>query len=97
MRLLIIGNSDAGISAALHARELRPEFEVTVIPAHIAGHWKPEVAERTDVSATSLFHHAKVDEMNALGLSYTPPLAIPWDAVQVAAQVWSAGQRKINP
>jgi hypothetical protein len=26
--------------------------------------------------------------------SYTPPLASPWDAIQVAAQAWTAGQRK---
>ena len=33
MRLLIIGGSDAGISAALRARELRPEVDVTVVLA----------------------------------------------------------------
>ena len=31
--LLIIGGSDAGISAALRARELNPSFEVTVVVA----------------------------------------------------------------
>jgi NADPH-dependent 2,4-dienoyl-CoA reductase/sulfur reductase-like enzyme len=33
MRLLIIGGSDAGISAALRAKQLRPETEVTVLLA----------------------------------------------------------------
>jgi len=33
MRLLIIGGSDAGISAALRARELRPDVEITVLLA----------------------------------------------------------------
>ena len=33
MRFLIIGGSDAGISAALRARELAPEVEVTVVLA----------------------------------------------------------------
>ena len=33
MRLLIIGGSDAGISAALRARELAPETQVTVVVA----------------------------------------------------------------
>ena len=33
MRLLIIGGSDAGISAALRARELQPNAEVTVVLA----------------------------------------------------------------
>jgi len=31
MRLLIIGGSDAGIAAALCARERRPDMEVTVV------------------------------------------------------------------
>ena len=33
MRLLIIGGSDAGIAAALRAREVNPEAEVTVVVA----------------------------------------------------------------
>lgn len=33
MRLLIVGGSDAGISAALRAREIAPELEVTVVLA----------------------------------------------------------------
>jgi NADPH-dependent 2,4-dienoyl-CoA reductase/sulfur reductase-like enzyme len=33
MRLLIIGGSDAGISAALRARELNPGAEITVLLA----------------------------------------------------------------
>jgi len=32
-RLLIIGGSDAGISAALRARELRPDVDVRVVVA----------------------------------------------------------------
>ena len=31
MRFLIIGGSDAGISAALRAHELRPSTEITVL------------------------------------------------------------------
>jgi NADPH-dependent 2,4-dienoyl-CoA reductase/sulfur reductase-like enzyme len=33
MRLLVIGGSDAGIAAALRARELDPSVEVTVVVA----------------------------------------------------------------
>src|SRR5438093_447889 len=33
MRLLVIGGSDAGISAALRARECRPATEITVVLA----------------------------------------------------------------
>jgi hypothetical protein len=50
------------------------------------------VAKRIDVFATALFHQMNVDEMNALDLSYTPPLGSPWDAVQIAAQGWTASQ-----
>jgi NADPH-dependent 2,4-dienoyl-CoA reductase/sulfur reductase-like enzyme len=33
MRPLVIGGSDAGISAGLRARELRPDAEVTIVVA----------------------------------------------------------------
>jgi hypothetical protein len=69
MRFVIIGGSDAGISAALRARELE--------------------AKRIDVCATALFYGMKVEYINELNLSYTPPLGRPWDAVQMAAEDWS--------
>lgn len=31
----------------------------------------------------------KVEALNDLDLSYTPPLGSPWDAIQMAAQDWS--------
>ena len=65
-----------------------------LLGAQIAGHWKAEVAKRIDVFATALFHGMKVEDLNALDLSYTPPLGSPWDAVQVAAQDWSRAQRR---
>lgn len=67
-----------------------------LLGAQIAGDWKAEVAKRIDIFATALFHRMKVEEINALDLSYTPPLASPWDAVQIAAQAWTAGQRNIT-
>src|SRR5271166_4268295 len=33
-RLFIVGGSDAGISAALRARELAPDWQLTVIPCY---------------------------------------------------------------
>jgi hypothetical protein len=47
------------------------------------------VAKRIDVYATALFHGMKVEELNDLDLSYTPPLGSPWDAVQMAPHAWS--------
>lgn len=67
-----------------------------LLGAQMAGYWKAEVAKRIDVFATALFHGMKVDDLNALDLSYTPPLASPWDAVQIAAQEWTSAQRKAN-
>jgi hypothetical protein len=64
-----------------------------LLGAQIAGHWKSEVAKRIDVFATALFHGMTIDELNALDLSYTPPLGSPWDAVQIAAQTWCAARR----
>lgn len=110
--LLIIGGSDAGISAALQARELASEIEINkvyypgthqlrirvtgdrqsgrLLGAQIAGHYQAEVAKRIDIFATALFHGMRVDELNKLDLSYTPPLSSPWDPVQMAAQAWRA-------
>ncbi len=58
--------------------------------AQIVGDYRAEVAKRIDVYATALFHRMTVDGLSDLDLSYTPPLGSPWDAVQMAAQVWSA-------
>ena len=30
-----------------------------------------------------------VDALSDLDLSYTPPFGSPWDAIQMAAQVWT--------
>ena len=58
--------------------------------AQIVGDYRAEVAKRIDVYATALFHRMTVDGLSDLDLSYTPPLGSPWDAVQMAAQAWSA-------
>jgi hypothetical protein len=56
----------------------------------MTGFWKSEVSKRIDVFASALFHRMRIDEVNDLDLSYTPPLGSPWDAVQLAAQAWIA-------
>lgn len=67
-----------------------------LLGAQIAGNSKADIAGRIDIFATALFHSMTVDELNALDLSYTPPLGSPWDAVQMAAQVWTARQQSIT-
>jgi NADPH-dependent 2,4-dienoyl-CoA reductase/sulfur reductase-like enzyme len=63
-----------------------------LLGAQIVGHWQAEVAKRIDTFATALFHGMTVDGMSDLDLSYTPPVGAPWDAVQEAAQAWTAGR-----
>jgi NADPH-dependent 2,4-dienoyl-CoA reductase/sulfur reductase-like enzyme len=52
------------------------------------GHKDAEIAKRTDIAATAIYHGMTVDAVCDLDLSYTPPLGSPWDAVQIAAQAW---------
>ena len=59
-----------------------------LLGAQLLGHWQSEVSKRCDVFATAIFHEMKVEELNDLDLSYTPPFSSPWDPVQVSAQHW---------
>jgi hypothetical protein len=59
-----------------------------LLGAQLLGHKSSEVSKRADVFATALFHGIKIEELNDLDLSYTPPLSSPWDPVQMAAQSW---------
>lgn len=40
------------------------------------------------IYAAAIHHGMTVDSISELALSRTPSLGSPWDAVQVAAQVW---------
>ena len=57
-----------------------------------AGRRSSEIAKRVDICATAIHHGTTGDSLNELDLSYTPPLASPGDAVQLAAQAWVRGQ-----
>jgi NADPH-dependent 2,4-dienoyl-CoA reductase/sulfur reductase-like enzyme len=58
------------------------------------GHKNAEIAKRTDIAATAIYHGMTVDAVSDLDLSYTPPLGSPWDAVQMAAQAWVRQSRR---
>jgi len=58
------------------------------------GHVHSEVAKRIDVFATALFHNMRVEGLNDLDLSYTPPLSSPWDPVQMSVQAWVKSQER---
>lgn len=61
-----------------------------LLGAQMVGSVQGEVAKRIDIFATALFHGMRVEDLNDLDLSYTPPLSSPWDPVQMSAQAWSA-------
>lgn len=63
-----------------------------LLGAQMVGYWQAEVAKRIDVFATALFHGMRIDELNDLDLSYTPPLSSPWDPIQMSAQAWVKAQ-----
>ena len=72
----------------LHLRVTGDRKTGRLLGAQIVGHWRGEVAKRIDIFATALFHGMRVDDLNALDLSYTPPVSSPWDPVQMSAQAW---------
>ncbi|MHC1729185.1 MAG: FAD-dependent oxidoreductase [Syntrophobacteraceae bacterium] len=59
-----------------------------LLGAQILGHRRSEVSKRIDIFATAIYNGMRVDELNDLDLSYTPPLSSPWDPVQMSAQEW---------
>jgi NADPH-dependent 2,4-dienoyl-CoA reductase/sulfur reductase-like enzyme len=61
-----------------------------LLGAQIVGQWHTEVAKRIDIFATALFRGMRVDELNDLDLSYTPPVSSPWDPIQMAGQSWTS-------
>jgi NADPH-dependent 2,4-dienoyl-CoA reductase/sulfur reductase-like enzyme len=61
-----------------------------LLGAQLVGRRGTETAKRVDTYAAALYAGLTVDQVSDLDLSYTPPLGSPWDAVQVAAQAWSA-------
>jgi len=74
----------------LHMRVTGDRRTGRLLGAQIVGNWRAEVAKRIDIFATGLFHGMAVDDLNALDLSYTPPMGAPWDAIQETAQAWVA-------
>lgn len=59
-----------------------------LLGAQLVGSYGSEVAKRCDILATAIFAGLTIDQLLSLDLSYTPPIAAPWDAVQMAAQRW---------
>ncbi len=60
-----------------------------LLGAQILGSYGAELSKRLDVLATAIFHGMKVDAVEQLDLSYTPPLSGPWDPVQTSCMEWA--------
>jgi hypothetical protein len=60
-----------------------------LLGAQLLGHYGAEVSKRLDVFTLALFHDVRVDTLEHVDLSYTPPRASPWDAVQMATMEWT--------
>jgi NADPH-dependent 2,4-dienoyl-CoA reductase/sulfur reductase-like enzyme len=73
----LVGDSDSG----------------ALLGAQLLGSFGSEVSKRVDSIATALHHRMRIDELNELDLSYTPPLSSPWDPLQIAAQAWMAARK----
>jgi hypothetical protein len=59
-----------------------------LLGAQIVGPHNAQVATRIDIFAAALHCELRVEQLLGLDLSYTPPFAAPWDAVQAAAEEW---------
>ncbi|WP_460358909.1 FAD-dependent oxidoreductase [Mycobacterium sp. ZZG] len=76
-------------ATTIHIRITGDQRSGRLLGAQLVGHRSAEVSKRVDTYATALFHEMTIDGLSALDLSYTPPLGSPWDATQMAAQVWT--------
>lgn len=57
-----------------------------LLGAQLLGSASSEIAKRTDIFATGIYHHMTVAEFSDLDLTYSPIVGAPWDAVQAAVQ-----------
>jgi len=60
-----------------------------LLGAQMLGHKHSEVSKRIDVFASAIYNRMRIDDLNDIDLSYTPPLSNPWDPIQMSAQEWS--------
>ena len=72
----------------MHVRLTGDRQSGRLLGAQIVGSVGSEISKRIDIIAAALFHDARVDDLNDIDMSYTPPFSSPWDPVQIAAQHW---------
>lgn len=64
-----------------------------LLGAQLIGQFGLEIAKRSDVLASAIFNKMTVRAVSDLDLSYSPPIAAPWDAIQQATQAWEQAWR----
>ena len=79
----------------IHFRITGDTGDGRLLGAQLFGRRGTEVAKRVDTFATALYAGLTIGQFDDLDLSYTPPLGSPWDAVQLAAQAWSAANARV--
>ena len=79
----------------IHFRITGDTGDGRLLGAQLVGRRGTEVAKRVDTFATALYAGLTIGQFDDLDLSYTPPLGSPWDAVQLAAQAWSAANARV--
>ena len=67
-----------------------------LLGVQMVGAPETSVAKRIDTASAALFAKESVEDINALDLSYSPPLNSPWDPLQSSAQDWLKLLPKIN-
>ena len=68
-----------------------------LLGAQVLGAYGAEISKRVDVFATAIFHGMRVDAVEHLDLTYTPPLSNPWDPVQTSCMDWTGSHLEGRP
>jgi NADPH-dependent 2,4-dienoyl-CoA reductase/sulfur reductase-like enzyme len=72
----------------VHIRITGDRTSGALLGAQMVGHARSEIGKRIDIFASALFHGCRVEDLEQLDLSYTPPFSSPWDPVQMSGHDW---------
>ncbi len=75
-----------------HIRIISDQRRGRLLGRQLLGAYGAEIFTRADVLAVAIHHGATVAVVGDLDLSYAPPLAAPWDALQQAAHSWTTAR-----
>jgi hypothetical protein len=70
---------------------------VQSLPTHATTCGVPLAEASRTGPGTTAHKQGRVAAENALGLSYTPPLRSPWEAVQMGTQAWVRDTQRPQP